>query len=68
METGSFSATPVQTRFGWHVILLEDINEQQAPGLEAVRADMTNMVEQRKLQEFLDSLRDAAVISISDAN
>lgn len=68
METGTFSETPVQTRFGWHVILLEDINEQQAPGLEAVRAEMTNMVEQQKLQEFLDSLRDAAVISISDAN
>ena len=68
MEIGTFSATPVQTRFGWHVILLEDINEQQAPGLEAVRADMTNMVEQQKLQEFLDLLRDAAVISISDTN
>ena len=68
METGTFSETPVQTRFGWHVILLEDINEQQAPGLEAVRAEMTNMVEQQKLQEFLDSLRGAAVISISDAN
>ena len=68
MEIWTFSATPVQTRFGWHVILLEDINEQQAPGLEAVRADMTNMVEQQKLQEFLDLLRDAAVISISDTN
>ena len=68
METGTFSETPVQTRFGWHVILLEDINEQQAPGLEAVRAEMTNMGEQQKLQECLDSRRDAAVISISDAN
>jgi len=68
MDAGTFSETPVQTRFGWHVILLEDINDQQAPGLEAVRADITNLVEQENLQEFVDSLRDASVISISDAN
>ena len=68
MDASTFSETPVQTRFGWHVILLEDIDDQQAPGLEAVRADITNLVEQEKIQEFLDSLRDASVIVISSTN
>ena len=33
MENGSFSETPVETRFGWHVILREDSRENEAPGL-----------------------------------
>ena len=68
MDADTFSEIPVQTRFGWHVILLEDIDDQQAPGLEAVRADITNLVQQEKLQAFLDSLRDASVIVISNAD
>jgi peptidyl-prolyl cis-trans isomerase C len=63
MEVGSFSSEPVQTRFGWHVILLEDSAEQQAPSLESVRADLTNAVEQGKIESYVNSLRDAAVIT-----
>lgn len=67
MEVGTFSQQPVQTRFGWHVILLEDIEDQQAPGLDAVRADITSLVEQQKVEALLMSLRDAAVITIGDS-
>lgn len=58
MEAGAFSSAPVQTRFGWHVILLEERSEGQAPGLDAVRSDVTTIVEQRKIQEYLDRLRE----------
>ena len=64
MQTGTFSETPVQTRFGWHVILLEDVNERQPPGLDAVRADITSLVEQRKIEDLLNSLRDVASIVV----
>ena len=66
MEVGTFSETPVQTRFGWHVILLEDVVDQEPPGLDAVRADITSLVEQRKIEEFLNTLRDAAVIVVGE--
>jgi peptidyl-prolyl cis-trans isomerase C len=66
MEAGTFSETPVQTRFGWHVILLEDTVDQEPPGLDAVRADITSLVEQRKIEEFLGSLRDTAVVVVEE--
>ena len=66
MEVGAYSQQPVQTRFGWHVILLEDMEDRAPPGLEAVRADITSVVEQRKVEEFLNSLREAAEIVIGD--
>ncbi len=64
MEIGAFSEEPVQTEFGWHVILLVDATESEAPGLDAVRDEITSFVEQRKIQEYLDGLKEAAEVSI----
>ena len=64
MEVGTFSQQPVQTRFGWHVILLEDVQDRQPPGLEAVRADIESLVEQQKIEAYLNSLREQAEIVI----
>ncbi|HEX7080223.1 MAG TPA: peptidylprolyl isomerase [Gammaproteobacteria bacterium] len=57
MEVGTFSSEPVETQFGWHVILLEDRRTSEPPGLDAVRAEITNRVTQRKVEEYLVSLR-----------
>ena len=66
MEVGTHSQEPVQTRFGWHVILLEEMEDRAPPGLEAVRADITSLVEQQKVEAFLNSLREEAEIIIGD--
>lgn len=63
MEVGTFTEDPVATRFGWHVILLEDAVVQQPPGLDVVRDEITSFVEERKVREYLQSLREAAEIS-----
>lgn len=57
MEVGTHTAEPVETQFGWHVILVEDRRENEPPGLDAVRAELTNRVNQRKVQAFIESLR-----------
>lgn len=67
MEVGTFTAEPVATRFGWHVILLEDVTASQPPGLDAVREEIRSFVEQQRIQEYLESLREAAEISVGDA-
>lgn len=64
MQVGTHSSEPVRTRFGWHVILLEDIQESQPPGLETVRAELTNSVERQKLDAYIDRLREAAAITV----
>jgi peptidyl-prolyl cis-trans isomerase C len=62
LEVGSYSEAPVQTQYGWHVILLEDSRDQQAPGLESVRADLTTTVGREKLDAFVASLKEGAEI------
>ncbi len=64
LEVGAFSTAPVQTQFGWHVILLEDTRDQQPPGMESMRVELTSIAQQQRVQAFLQELRDAADIAV----
>ena len=58
MDNGTYSTEPVQTQFGWHVILREDSRAEEPPPLEGVRDVVSQRIEQRKLQEYLQQLRE----------
>ena len=58
LDNGSFTKEPVQTQFGWHVILREDSRQAEAPTLDSVREVVKQRVEQTKFQEYLTSLRE----------
>ncbi len=64
MEKGTYSKTPVQTRFGWHVILLEDVRHAEPPPFEAVKADIGKLVQQRRVGEYIQQLKSSAKITI----
>ena len=61
-DPGNPVPEPVRTRFGWHVILVEDVQSQVAPGLEAVRSELHAMVEEEKLEAYLAGLEANAEI------
>ena len=56
---GQFSSEPVQTQFGWHVILREESRANEPPTLESVRDAIKQRVEQTKFQDYMQGLRDA---------
>ena len=56
-QDGEFTTQPVQTQFGWHVILREDSRENQPPPLDSVRDSIKQSVEQLKFQNYLEGLR-----------
>lgn len=60
MEVGTFSSQPVQTEFGYHVLLLEDTRAQEPPTLDALRADLTSAAERKKVEDYIIRLREAA--------
>ena len=57
LDDGAYTLTPVQTQFGWHVILREESREAQPPTLESSRETITQQVRQNKFQEHLEILR-----------
>ncbi len=60
MEDGAFTTTPVQTQFGWHVILREDSRDASPPPLDSVRDVIQQRVAQQKFQEYMENLRSKA--------
>lgn len=59
LENGDYTKTPVQTQFGWHVILREESRENTPPTLESVRDRVSQQVKQNKFQAHLASLRES---------
>jgi peptidyl-prolyl cis-trans isomerase C len=57
LEDGAYTSEPVQTQFGWHVILREESRDNQPPTLESVRDALKQRVEQTKFQSYLENLR-----------
>jgi len=62
MAAGSYSKAPVQTQFGWHVILLEDSRETTPPAFEAVQEQLQQQLMSSQIQGYLESLRAGAKI------
>ena len=62
LEVGKFTETPVQSEFGYHVILLEEVRTPEAPAFDQVKPQVEMFVQRKKLQEYLDGLRKTANI------
>lgn len=56
-------SSPVNTQFGWHVILLKEVRDQAAPELDAVRAELEGEIQQAAIEAKLNELRGAATVS-----
>jgi len=62
LQVGEVSQ-PVQTQFGWHVIILNDTREVAAPPLEEVREELALEIQQQAVSEHIEQLvADADVV------
>lgn len=55
LEAGEVSA-PVETQFGWHVVLLNETREQAAPTLEEVSAELEEGLRRARVDTRLEEL------------
>jgi peptidyl-prolyl cis-trans isomerase C len=62
LEKGKMTETPVRTRFGFHVILLEDVRQVSFPKLEQVRQQIAQGITGQRVETFLRELRGKAKI------
>jgi len=62
LEVGKYTATPVKSEFGWHVIKLEETRPTTPPPYDAVKAQIGPMVNQKKFETHLKELVKAAKV------
>ena len=62
LAAGSFTQTPVQTQFGWHIILVEEKRIAEAPTIEELAPQLRQNLISQNLGRLLDSLRTNARI------
>ncbi|MDZ7749557.1 MAG: peptidylprolyl isomerase [Halofilum sp. (in: g-proteobacteria)] len=68
LAPGSYTEAPVKTRFGWHVVRLEDVREAQQPAFEEIRDQLRNQLVSRHVQDYITRLREQADVEIIDAS
>jgi peptidyl-prolyl cis-trans isomerase C len=62
LKKGEITQKPVQTKFGWHVIQLQDTREVSPPDFEQVKERLGSLVQQKKLQAYVDELKKTAKV------
>ncbi|WP_417687857.1 peptidylprolyl isomerase [Roseibium sp.] len=66
LEKGAFTKEPVETQFGWHVILLEDKRQQEKPAFEAVSANLRQQLIRDLYTKTMDELKAEHPVEILD--
>lgn len=65
LEKGAYTREPVQTQFGWHVILLDDTRESTPPAFDDVKDRLKLAAANQMLQAHIQQLRDSASVEIT---
>lgn len=66
LEPGSYTKTPVQSQFGYHVIKVDEKRTQPAPAFEEVKDQVAAVVQREKFQEILQTLKADAQVERMD--
>jgi peptidyl-prolyl cis-trans isomerase C len=62
LEKGKYSATPVKTEFGYHVIKVEDSRALKAPAYDEVKPQLKQRLEQQSVERHIAELRSKAAV------
>ena len=68
LEKAKFTETPVQTQFGYHVILLEDTKAIEAPPLDEVKPMLSQQIQQQDWDKQLEAFKAKSKVEIVGAS
>jgi peptidyl-prolyl cis-trans isomerase C len=66
LKPGEWTEEPVQTQFGWHVILLEDTRDAEPPSLEDAKPSLEAAVKRQKVAAKLAEMRNEAMVELNE--
>lgn len=67
LKKGAYTKAPVNTKFGWHVILLEDTRTPEPPTFDDAKPQLIAAYQRAKLGEKLAELRQGAKVDLNES-
>ncbi|HMG49061.1 MAG TPA: peptidylprolyl isomerase [Inquilinus sp.] len=64
LEKGKYTATPVKSQFGWHVILVEDKRTLPQPTLDEVKPQLEEQLSQSLVPQIIAEVKKGATIVV----
>jgi peptidyl-prolyl cis-trans isomerase C len=67
LKSGSYSAEPVKSKFGWHVILLNETRKVDPPAFESVKEQLYNTIASESIRNMIKTLHDKSNVELTKA-
>lgn len=62
LEKGKYTAAPVKTQFGYHVIQLDDARSTEPPPLEQIKPQLMQHLQQQQIAKLIEQIRAKAKV------
>ena len=59
---GQMAEAPVKSQFGWHIIRVDDVRQAQLPSMDELKPQISQQLQQQKLNAFQEQLRSKAKV------
>lgn len=66
LDAGNHTEAPVQTRFGWHVIKVEEVRQAEPKSFEEMEEELRNTVTEEIITSLIEEVRADAEIEVVD--
>ena len=64
MKNGAYTAEPIQTRFGWHIMRLDGKRQTPPPAFDEVKNKIIATIRKRRISAYIASLHKTAKIEL----
>jgi peptidyl-prolyl cis-trans isomerase C len=64
LKKGEYTTQPVQTRFGWHIIVLDDVRKITPPSLTELRPQLLQKLQANMVNDYITQLQENAEIEV----
>ncbi len=68
LKPGEYTKQPIQSSYGWYIVQLEEVREQQSPCFEQVEHSLASLLKRKKLKARLDSLKQKGKVVITESS
>ena len=64
LEKGKYTTNPVNSKFGWHIIQLDDVRAMALPSFKSVKERIRSILQNQQIQKYASELRKKADVAI----